>query len=783
MTRLATSAAAARSGLFIAGVEAPVPLAGVRVDAEITGLCARVQITQRYVNREPSPIEAVYVFPLEEGAAVCGFEAIVDGTAIAGEIRPRAEAFTAYDDALTRGDGAYLLDEERPDVFTASIGNLRPGGELLIRIVYVAELSVDEGRARFTLPTTVSPRYAPARHRSGAAGDEALRLQPPIAWEVPCGLTLTARLVDAGTATDLASPSHPIAVSWEAGTATVSLSQEEPPLDRDFVLLVGAASLAEPRAWVERLDGGETAVALAFCPRWSDAVQPGELIFLVDRSGSMDGSSIAELRRALQLCLRSIPTGSRINIVGFGSTFEALYPVSRPYDDRTLAEASTCVDALAANLGGTEILDPLRFVLESPRTGALERQVIVLTDGQVTDTDDVIAVAASHASDARIFTFGIGAGASQHLVRGLARAGGGAAEFIHPGERLEPKVLRQFARLTSPALLDVQVDWGGTDVRQMPQRLRPVFTGGRCLVYGLTTQPLPPTVRLRARSASGPLAFEVPVDSGTARDGRTLATLAARERIRELEELPAAVATRGSRQLRRSDDPTREILDLGLRYGLVSRETSFVAVERRETPERGTLQLRRVPIAITTGWGGLRRPVSGSLAALAAPAPQACLGAPPPPASSSGFCADLLPSVRGSDDSRRLSRVVRSVAAWATRPSRPASPVSAPDRTGLHALVALQRADGSWELTKAFSTALGCDARELEAARPGAVRGARDSGAWATALALAWLAARASAERDEWSALARKARAWLEARVGAAGAAQLTDAAARVFVP
>src|SRR3982751_5320026 len=148
---------APRGGLFTKE-NAPVPLAGVAVDAEISTFCGRVTVTQRYVNREATPIEAVYVFPLDEGAAVCGFEAMIDGTLVVGEVKERDAAFAMYDDAMQRGHGAYLLDEERPDVFQASVGNLRPRKEVLLKLTYVTELAVESGTVRFSIPTTVSPR-------------------------------------------------------------------------------------------------------------------------------------------------------------------------------------------------------------------------------------------------------------------------------------------------------------------------------------------------------------------------------------------------------------------------------------------------------------------------------------------------------------------------------------------------------------------------------------------------------------------------------------------------
>ena len=149
------------AGLFTRELVA-VPLSGVSIEAEISGFCARVEVTQRYMNGDSTPIEVVYVFPLDEGAAVCRFEAIVDGTLIVGEVKGRDEAFEIYDEAMERGDGAFLLDEERPDVFQASVGNLPPGKEVLLRLTYVTELMVDGNGLRFSIPTTVSPRYAPA---------------------------------------------------------------------------------------------------------------------------------------------------------------------------------------------------------------------------------------------------------------------------------------------------------------------------------------------------------------------------------------------------------------------------------------------------------------------------------------------------------------------------------------------------------------------------------------------------------------------------------------------
>lgn len=755
---------AARGGLYTKK-NAPVPLAGVTIDAELSTFCGRVTVTQRYVNRETAPIEAVYVFPLDEGAAVCGFEAIIDGTLVVGEVKERETAFEMYDDAMQKGHGAYLLDEERPDVFQASVGNLPPGREVLLKLTYVTELPVANGAVRFSIPTTVSPRYAPAEDRVGVGRPDSETLNPPVSWRVPYGLDLTVRVTMTGAIARIESTSHPVSVSTNGHTATVTLSQRDAALDRDFVLSVEAAGLDTPRGWIEQDDEGTEAVAVGFAPTFREASAPAEIVFLVDRSGSMGGQSIAEVRNALQLCLRSMIPGCFFNIAGFGSTFDTLFPKSRDYDERSLAEASEHVARLDADLGGTEILPALKAVLEQPRHAALPRQVVILTDGEVSNTDAVLALAAQHVHDARIFTFGIGASASHHLVKGLARAGGGVAEFISPGERIEAKVVRQVGRLLSPALTDVRLDWHGADVTQAPSAIPPVFSAGRLLLFGFLkprqASAGPVRATLSANAASGAVSFDVEIDSTDVRAGRTVATLAARARIRELEESPAWTTTRGSRQShRKASAVTQEIVALSTRYGVISRETSFVAIERRDTPVAGEVQLRRVPIALAAGWGGLNRWQDAMASATASPmrrrAPGTSVGAYRLSARYTAFAhgdsvAESVGEIGAPPESSD----------GASERGRGRS-AEDPMREPMHALVRLQRADGSWDLTNELADAIGLDRSDLER-RVGSTPLPDDfRKVWATALALAWLERRARHLEPEWGMVAGKGRRWLD---------------------
>ncbi len=690
----------AHAGLFANGK--PIPLEGVAIDAEVRDFCSRVTVTQRYRNLEKKPIEAMYQFPLDERAAVCGFAALVDGVEIVGEVKERDEAFDSYDDAISEGHGAFLLDQERADVFTARIGNLLPGKEAIVRITYVAELGLEGDDLRFVLPTTISPRYAPLEDRKGVGRSDAEAVNPPLAWKVPYGLELTVRLEMPSTIRGLESPSHPIAIDFDGASATVRLSERRTELDRDFVLLVKLQEPHEPRAWVEERNG-ETVAMLAFQPRFETRESPSEVVFVVDRSGSMGGSSIAEARNALQLCLRSLREGCWFNVLGFGSTHEMLFPESRPYGEKNLRIATEHVSALDADLGGTEILPALEAVL-GRRRSELPRQLIVMTDGQVTNTDAVVALVRRHSETTRVFTLGIGAGASHELVRGMARAGEGEAEMIFPGERIEAKVLRQLSRALAPALTDVRVSWDGLEVRQAPHRVSSVFAGGRVLVYGFLERRLEREVevKLEARGVGETLSFPVRLSLSRMQSGSLVATLGARALLRDLED--------------RSDKEAATVVSI--KYGLSSKWASFVAIENRENAEPREIELRRVPAALTRGWGGMQRLTLGA-------APKADMAASM--AFLSGDTHDFAVDSRPVDE-----------------------------------LVVLQRADGSWDLDESLASALGVRLRKLQKKLKGASGDPDEAArAWATALALAWLESNAADSREEWELLAAKARDWL----------------------
>ena len=317
--------------------------------------------------------------------------------------------------------------------------------------------------------------------------------------------------------------------------------------------------------------------------------------------------------------------------------------------------------------------------------------------------------------------------------------------------------MRQFARILSPALTDVRLEWTGVRATPVPEVFPPFFATEPVRAYAWLDELVAGRVTLHAKSTTGPLTWSLDIDPQAVTSGRLVGTLAARARIRELEEGGQWTPSRGSRQRERRDERVvGAIVQLAMRYGLASRETSWVVVEKREVATGEPAVLRRVPIAIARGWGGVHDGAAGSLsmsrldqvmtAAFSLDSPQ--MRTPMPRASRLSVSSAMSQLVEG----------------WRESVSKPSfSDAPRGSERVFDRVVALQRADGSWELDEALLIA--CDLApekmpEVEASVPtgSPVEAKR---AIATAIALTFLRRRALADQAEWAMLARKADRYL----------------------
>eukprot|EP01102_Stenamoeba_stenopodia_P016365 TRINITY_DN5718_c0_g4_i1.p1 TRINITY_DN5718_c0_g4~~TRINITY_DN5718_c0_g4_i1.p1 ORF type:complete len:736 (+),score=184.91 TRINITY_DN5718_c0_g4_i1:1050-3257(+) len=355
-----------------------------------------------------------------------------------------------------------------------------------------------------------------------------------------------------------------------------------------------------------------TAVACTLVPNFVlDEMKDVEFIFLVDRSGSMSGK-IQYVQDAMNLFMKSLPAECHFNIVGFGSSFYSLFPItpessSQPYHDQTLSEACKHIATLKADKGGTEIFTPLSHIFNSQTS--MSRQIFVLTDGQVNNTDAVVQlVSQAHQgqrNNSRLFSIGVGPSASRALVNGIARAGRGLSEFVQDNERLERKITALLKASLQPALTNATVELleddvviSAKEIEQAPFLLPPILSGTKLTFYSLLSTDKDQKhknvnkIRVSAQSPDGPLSLQLPIETKNSlfndkdKVGKAFVhTLAARAIVRDLEEGTSKLHCRDNRLCDVNAAAIKsEVCKWAKQFQLVTKHTSFVTEEIVSNP-------------------------------------------------------------------------------------------------------------------------------------------------------------------------------------------------------
>lgn len=570
--------------LILEREEVRCPLLRVDAKVELVAEMAQVELTQVYRNETDKPLEAMYRMPLPTDAAVTGFTASIGDRTVVGIVEEKEKAVAAYRKALKKGDSAFLLRGTGGDVFDVAVGNLAPGETCEIAIRYIQTVPWTDGEYRFLLPTVLAPRYNP----DGCAVDNQ-----PFLGEADYRLHLDATIRGAGEVLKVKSPSHAVRPIFDDGACRVELKSES-LLDSDLVLLYRVA--AEDRRAV-RVSGETGSFVYARFSVGEDVgptgAVPREYSFVVDTSGSMSGQKLEQAVRAVSLCLRSLVKGDTFEIVAFGSTHVTLFGKPEAYTGKTLAQAERFL-ANIPELGGTEILAPLKELFTRSGKGGLERMVYLFTDGQVGNEREVVELVRKNARGMRFFPFGIDTAVNKSFIDKLAEAGGGLPEYIYPGEAIEDKVMRQFARAATPCVEDLRLETvsGGT-AEAFPQAnvvgFPKVLFAGESATVALRMPEglLPERLLLKGTLDGGPFCTDlelVPVE-----DGGTVARWWARGRIREMEQRDAPEDRDG-------------IVALSTKYGVLSDSTAFVMSLERADPVTGKRIKVRVPSALPSAW-------------------------------------------------------------------------------------------------------------------------------------------------------------------------------------
>lgn len=584
-----------RSGTLLLKMQAGLETAtrtNTDVAMTVSGLVARVSVRQEFRNEGDEWTEGVYVFPLPDKAAVDRMRLHVGDRYIEGEIREKAQAKKEYERARSEGRKASLVEQERPNLFTTSVANIAPGETVVVEIEYLEDLHYDNGTFSIRFPMTLTPRYIPGsplpdRQGSGWSADttrvgDASRITPPhVTASKDHRITLRVN-IDAGMPLEIvASRYHPVDVAEDRGRYTVSLANDDAPLDHDFELLWRPVPSASPRAMVfrETISGQPHYLLMVVPPNAEDrpgSSMPRELIFVVDTSGSMHGASIAQAKQALNRALDGLGPADRFNIIEFNSSARALYHQSVAADAATLGHARRFVNSLEAN-GGTEMRPALRLALDAPASEAWLRQIVFITDGSVGNEDELYAMIETRLGNARLFTVGIGSAPNSWFMRKAAELGRGTFVVISALHEIGEKMERLFDKLGSPQVTNIDVRWpGGAVLESYPETVPDLYLGEPVSVRARASGPFQPgaSVRVSGDSTGGAWHRDLPLGSDDEHPG--IGALWARAKIAALHD-----------RERRGADPeaTRKaVVDTAIAHHLVSKYTSLVAVDK--TPVR-----------------------------------------------------------------------------------------------------------------------------------------------------------------------------------------------------
>lgn len=555
-------------------VHPDLPLVSTRVEARISGMVARVTVTQRFDNPHDRPIEALYLFPLPAEAAVDDMEMHVGDRVIRGRIQRRAQARRTYEEARESGRRAALLEQQRPNLFAQRVANVQPREHVDVRIQYVQMLPFDDGQYEMVFPMVAPPRYDPADPSAVLGAENEVRQAEDVQLSVA---------LDAGMPLEaVASPTHRVHIERAGETAaSVRLDAAGERPNRDFVLRYAVGGEV-PRATVlaHREDGdGPGHFSLLVQPPAEppgETIAPRDLTFVVDTSSSMRGRPMEHAQAVMRAVLEGVREGDTFNVLSFSDQVEHLSATPLGGTPANLRRAVEFVDAMRAT-GSTEMVPAIRRALAGPGTGDRLPIVVLLTDGYIGNEADVLRAIAEDLGDARVYAVGVGSSVNRFLLERAAEIGRGRTVVATLSEPPADAAARFAALVDRPVFTDVEIDWGGLAVEDVyPRRLPDLFAGKPLVVHGRYTQG--GSARVKVRGTLGGRRYEriVEVELPRASADRTHAahgTLWAR----------AAVKDRMNRLFLR-DDPAliEEVTELGLAHRMVTQWTSFVAVD--ETP-------------------------------------------------------------------------------------------------------------------------------------------------------------------------------------------------------
>lgn len=614
-----------------------------RVEAEVSGVLARVRVEHVFQNPYPERLEAIYVFPLPEDAAVDRYWFQVGEQVVRGVVKKREQARYEYEKARDEGRKAALLEQERPDIFTQSVANIPPGGTVTVHVEYVHPLAIDHDCYAFRFPTVVGPRYIPGQAQGGQnvgrgwAADtdqvpDASRITPatlPPGMRSGNDVHVTLKL-DAGMPIhEVTGASHELEVRKKSETEAVVVLKNKTALpNQDFVVEYRLAGDQATLATLAHRGPSGGYFTLVVQPKWKTGtaeLAPREVILLLDTSGSMQGTGISQLRVFAGHVLEGLNPQDTFRVIAFSDRPRAFHKQALPATPENVAAGQQFVRSLQAG-GRTEMLPALRQALG---TGSAERRqvryLVLVTDALVGNDHSILGyLKRPEFGDVRVFPVAMGAAPNHYLINRAAEVARGFALQVTNQDNAAEMARRFNEKVAAPYMTDLQIDWGTLAVKDViPGPLPDLYAGRPLVVMGRYDKPGKGQVTLRGNIQGQAVATSLELDLPEKEPAHDcLGSLWARQRIRQIWNRDLGSETPQGRA---------EITQLGITHQLVTRYTSFVAVEVA-APEQVTGNLRTQGVPVMLGEGMTEAALGQTAAVAPAPQPVADQVAAAPPA-------------------------------------------------------------------------------------------------------------------------------------------------------
>jgi len=558
-----------------------LPLESSSYDVQISGSVADIELEQVFSNTSEDWMEAIYSFPLDGGAAVDDMSIYIGSREIVGEIQERGEARENYEAARANGQAAALTEQERANLFTQNVANIPPGESITVRLHVVQPIDRVDGEYELVIPLAIGPRFS-----SGAVEDSSA-ITPPVA----AGDTGVAVNIDldlrAGFDVDIAySPTHELTMDIDGPLLFGGLENIRP--NKDFIFR-WSVQTDEPEAVALIQDDHMMIRFEAPEVESREEVVARELVWVIDTSGSQQGLPLDMAKEAMQAAFDSLGPNDHFSLIQFADDASEFSPNPVIANTKNISRARNWVDQLQAG-GGTQMINGVYSAFQRPDDPSLERYIIFLTDGLIGDERNVLATLEDSVGSARVFAFGLGSSTNRWLIEEMAIAGGGRATFVSNGESPTEAVDRFMEGIDKPVLTDIAINWGEWEVDGVhPYRIPDLMAG----------QPLELTARLVGGqgpiSVTGRLAgrrFEQELVIDEITDGSGIPSLWGRAHVASLER---------EQRWGELDDVKAEILETALDYNLLTKYTSFVAIERRRRNYTGSLSTEEQPQELPEG--------------------------------------------------------------------------------------------------------------------------------------------------------------------------------------